>query len=450
MTRRWLMAVVLSASAGRAAAQSTPAAPPAPPRTFTLVNATIHPASGPDIPSGHVVVRDGKIAEVGAGPAASSEGAVVDLKGRHVYPSLLPPFTVLGLAEISAVRATVDTGEVGDVNPAARASVAVNYDSELLPVARSGGVLIAGVTPTGSLIAGTAAVMRMQGWTREDGALRDPAAITVFWPDLTIDRSPDAATSVEKQKKQRDERVRRLKDAFRDARSYAASRAAEGKPGVPRHDDDPRMDALVPAIEGKIPVVVHAQRLDQIRDAMAWAREEKLRLVIWGGADAWRAADELAKADVAVAVDSPVELPQRQDEPYDAQYANAGRLAAAGVRVLFNYGGEPSDAANVRNLPQFVAAAVAFGFPKERALASVTLEPAKVLGVADRVGSIEPGKDATLIVTDGDLFDIRSHVVAAYLDGRELDLTDKQKRLYEKYRNRPKPAGATGATSGKP
>ena len=141
------------------------------------------------------------------------------------------------------------------------------------------------------------------------------------------------------------------------------------------------------------------------------------------------------------AVDSPVELPQRQDESYDAQYANAGRLATAGVRVLFNYGGEPSDAANVRNLPQFVAAAVAFGFPKEKALASVTLEPAKVLGVADRVGSIEPGKDATLIVTDGDLFDIRSHVVAAYLDGRELDLTDKQKRLYEKYRNRPKPAG---------
>jgi imidazolonepropionase-like amidohydrolase len=201
------------------------------------------------------------------------------------------------------------------------------------------------------------------------------------------------------------------------------------------------MDALVPAIEGKIPVVVRADRLEQIRDALAWAREEKLLLVIWGGADAWRAADELAKASVAVVVDSPVDLPLRADEPYDAQYANAAKLNAAGVRVIFNEGGSPDGAANVRNLPLYVGAAVAYGFPRDKALAAVTLEPARLLGVADRVGSIEPGKDADLVVTDGDLFDIRSRVVGAYLDGKELDLSDKQKRLYERYRNRPKPAG---------
>jgi imidazolonepropionase-like amidohydrolase len=201
------------------------------------------------------------------------------------------------------------------------------------------------------------------------------------------------------------------------------------------------MEALVPAVEGKIPVFVRANRLAQIRDALAWARDEKLLLVIWGGADAWRAADELAKARVPVIVDSPVDLPQRDDEPYDTQYALAGRLDAAGVRVLFNEGGSPDGAANVRNLPLYVGTAVAFGFPREKALPAVTLEPARLLGVADRVGSLDPGKDATFIVTDGDLFDVRSKVVAAYLDGKPLDLSDKQKRLYERYRNRPRPAG---------
>jgi imidazolonepropionase-like amidohydrolase len=440
MRRFAAAAAVLAVSAlGRAAAQTAPPAQGQPPRAFTVVNATIHPASGPDIPNGRIVVRDGKIAEVGPGAGAAGDGPVVDVEGRHVYPSLLPPVTVLGLAEIGAVKSTIDTSEIGEVNPAARASLAMNYDSELLPVARSGGVLIAGVSPTGSVVSGTAAVMRLQGWTREDGALRDPAAITVFWPDLEIDRSPDASRPVEKQKKERDERVRKLKDAFRDARAYASALAAEGRPGVPRHDVDGRMEALVPAVEGKIPVIVRANRLAQIRDALAWARDEKLLLAIWGGADAWRAADELAKARVPVIVDSPVDLPQRDDEPYDTQYALAGRLDAAGVRVLFNEGGSPDGAANVRNLPLYVGTAIAFGFPREKALPAVTLEPARLLGVAERVGSLDPGKDATFIVTDGDLFDVRSRVVAAYLDGKPLDLSDKQKRLYERYRNRPRP-----------
>lgn len=151
-------------------------------------------------------------------------------------------------------------------------------------------------------------------------------------------------------------------------------------------------------------------------------------------------ADELAKAQVPVIVDSPFDLPLREDEPYDVEFANAGVLDRAGVRVLFNEGGG-SDSSNVRNLPHLAAAAVAFGFPREKALAAMTLEPARLLGVDDRVGSLEPGKDATFIITDGDILDMRSRVVAAYLDGRALDLTDKQKRLYDRYRNRPKPTG---------
>ena len=432
------LALVPLLALGRAP-ETAPAA-----RTFAIVGATVHTASGADVPNGTVVVRDGKIASVGAGVAPAGV-PVVDGKGRHVYPSLFPPLTALGLKEISAVRASVDQTELGDLNPDARASLAVNFDSELLPVARSGGVLVAGVTPTGGIISGSVAALKLDGWTREDATLRDPAAVTVTWPDLTIDRSPGASVSVKTQEKRRDAALEKLKNAFHDARAYAAARGAEGKSGVPRHAVDVKLAALVPALERKVPVVVAANQLAQIRDALRWAQEESLSLVIWGGADAWRMADELAKAGVPVVVDSPLDLPRRDDEPYDTEFANAGLLAKAGVKVVFNEGGD--DGSNVRNLPHLAATAVTFGFPRDKAVAAMTLEPAKLLGVGDRLGSIEPGKDATLIVTDGDILDLRSRVVAAYLDGRALDLMDKQKRLYDRYRMRPtpeakRPAGA--------
>ena len=409
-----------------------------PPKAFSIVGATIHPVSGPDIASGTIVVRDGKIVSISPGAAPEPGTPVVDGKGRHVYPSLFPPMTVLGLEEIDAVRATVDKKELGDINPAARADIAINYDSELLPVARSGGILVAGVTPIGGIIAGTAVVTKLDGWTREDATLKAPAAITVYWPDLRINRSVTASQSVKRQEKTRDEELERLKKAFRDARAYGKARAAEKSAGVPKHDFDPRLEALQPALDGTIPVVVNADRLAQIRDAVKWAAEEKLRLVIWGGADAWRMADELAKAGIPVILESPLALPVRPDDPYDAQLAGAAALDRAGVRVAFNDGG--SDASNVRNFPQLAAMAVAFGYPREKAVAALTLEPARILGMDGRIGSLEPGKDATLILTDGDILDLRSRVVAAYLDGRPLDLTDKQKRLYERYRNRPTPA----------
>jgi imidazolonepropionase-like amidohydrolase len=405
-------------------------------QTTAIVGGTLHTVSGPDIPNGTLLVRDGKIAALGAGLAVPPGAKVVDVKGGHVYPSLFPPLTDLGLVEINSVRATVDTTELGEINPQARPDFAMNFDSELLPVARSAGILIAGVAPAGGIVSGSLAAMKLDGWTREDATLKAPAAVIVRWPDLTIDRSPAARLSVRLQEKRRDEALRKLKDVFTEARAYAQARGAEGKAGIPRHDDDPRLEALRPAVQGTLPVIVVAQRVAQIRAALAWAREEKLALVLAGARDGWRVAPEIARANVPVIVEQPIELPTRPDEPYDANFASAGALSKAGVRVVFTDG---SNASNARNLPHQAAAAVAFGFPREKAVAAMTLEPARILGVADRVGSLEPGKDATLIVTDGDILDLRSRVVAAWLDGRALDLSDKQKRLYERYRARPKP-----------
>ncbi len=422
-------AFVLATALAALAAGSAPA------ETIALKGGVVHPVSGPDIPGGTVLIRDGKIAAVGAKVAVPSDARVVDVSGKHVYPSLFPAATQLGLVEINAVRATVDTAEIGEINPQARADYAMNFDSELLPVTRSAGVLVAGVTPIGGIVSGSAAAMKLEGWTREDATLKAPAAITVFWPSLRIDRSPTARESVRLQEKKRDEAIEKLKNAFAEARAYAKAKAAETKPGIPRHDIDPKLEALLPAVEGQIPVLVVANSLSQIKAALAWAKEEGLKLVIGGGADAWRVAEELARANVPVILDPVIGLPARSDESYDAPFANAGLLAKAGVRVAINEG----DAAFVRNLAHHAATAMAYGLSREKALQAITLEPARILEVADRIGSLEPGKDATLFVSDGDIFDLRSRVVAAYLDGRPLDLSDRHKRLYERYRNRPKP-----------
>jgi imidazolonepropionase-like amidohydrolase len=405
--------------------------------TIALVGGTVHPVSAPDIANGTVVIRDGKIAAVGANVPIPADAKTVDVRGKHVYPSLFPAMTVLGLVEIQSVRATVDTTELGEVNPQARADYAINFDSELLPVARSAGVLVAGVTPVGGIVSGTLAAMKLEGWTREDATVRAPAAITVFWPDLRIDHSPTARFSVRLQEKRRDEALQKLKDVFADARAYAKARSAEGQTGVPRHDVDPKLEALVPAVEGKIPVIVVAHTVQQIRAALAWSKENNINIVLAGCEDGWRVAEEIAKAAAPVLVET-LDLPARPDEPYDAVYANPAAMAKAGVRVAFNDGASSGSAPMVRQLSHQAAAAVAFGFPREKAVEAITLEPARILNVADRLGSLEPGKDATVIVTDGDVLDLRTHVVAAYLDGKALDLTDKQKKLYEKYRNRPK------------
>jgi len=429
MRRISSLAFALALAAGSAVAVAQP---------VLLRGGTIHPVSGPDIANGALLIRDGKIAAVGATVVAPPDAKVVDLAGRHVYPSLFPPVTSLGLVEISAVRATVDTTELGEINPQARADFAMNFDSELLPVARSAGILIAGIAPSGGIISGSAAAMKLEGWTREDTTLRAPAAVMVVWPDLSIDRSPDARLSARLQEKRRDEALRKLDEAFADARADARARAQEGKSGVPRHDADPRWEALAPAAEGKLPVLVRANSVAQIRAALAWGKKQGLTIALLGGAEAGRVASEIAAARVPVILDAVMDLPVRTDDPYDARFAAAGILARAGVAVAFNDGAGTAEAATVRNLPQQAAMAVAFGFPRDKAVEAMTLAPAKILGVDAQVGSLDAGKDATLIVTDGDVLDLRSHVVAAYLDGRSLDLTDKQKRLYERYRNRPK------------
>jgi imidazolonepropionase-like amidohydrolase len=433
--RRRIAIVLVTSGLGPAALWTAALA-----EVVSLRGATLHPISGPDIAGGTLVIDGAKIASLGAGIEPPAGSRSIDLTGLHVYPGLIDANTILGLVEIGSVRGTVDVSETGDVNPNARAEVALNADSELLPVARAGGVLVAMACPRGGVIAGTAAAFQLDGWNWEDLTLRAPVGLLVNWPNMRIDREPRSTPSADEVIARRDARVRALRDAFANARSYQTAHGAAGKGGVPAHDRDPRWEAMLPVLRGEIPVMVAADDILEIRAALRWAEEEGVKLVFLSGGDIALVADELARRKIPVVLDPTWALPGRRWQPFDDPMTIASRLHAAGVQFAFSTGSGTFGAANARNLPFEAAAAVAYGLPKDVALRAITQTPAEILGLGSRLGTLEPGKDATLIVTDGDPLDIRSHVLHAFIAGREMSLDNRQSRLYEKYRSRPRPA----------
>jgi len=410
---------------------------------FVVQGATLHPMTGTEGP-GVLVVDGARIVAVGLTASVPAGAKVIDASGLHAYPSLIDANTVLGLVEISSVRGTVDVSEVGDVNPNVRAEVALNADSELLPVTRANGVLIAMTAPRGGLVAGTAAVLRMDGWNWEDLTVKAPVGMVVNWPEMHINREPDAVPPPDEQIKNRDARLQLLRDTFANARAYWRARGAEGQSGVPAHDRDPRWDAMGPVLRGEEPVLVNAGGLVQIRAALQWAAQEGIKVVLLSGSDVARVAPELAASHIPVILEPVLALPARRWEPYDTPYTTAAALHAAGVAFCFSTSGGAFGAANARNLPYEAATAVAYGLPHDVALRALTQTAADILGIGDRLGSLEPNKEATFFLADGDPLDIRTHVVRAFIAGREVSLDNRQTRLWQKYRDRPKPVEPAG------
>jgi imidazolonepropionase-like amidohydrolase len=380
-----------------------------------LVGGTIHPVDGPDIPEGTILFVNGKIAALGKDVKLPDDVRVIDVKGKHVYPGLIDPDTELGLVEIPSVRATRDYEEVGAVNPNVKAIVSVNPESELIPVARSGGVLTALTAPRGGSISGLSAVISLDGWTWEDMSVLPVAGLHVRWPL----RGDDAKA---------------IEDAFVTARSYQAARQANGNNGAVPAAFDSRWEAMIPVLERKVPVMISAEEIGQIESAVAFAVRQELRAIIVGGYDATLGAPLLKKHDIPVILAGVHRLPLRRDDDYDAAFTLPSRLREAGVRFCLS--GSDRGNANVRNLPNHAATAVAHGLPAEDGLKSITLWAAEILGVGDRLGSLTVGKDATLIVADGDILELTTHVEQAFIKGSPVDLSDRQKTLYEKYQEK--------------
>jgi imidazolonepropionase-like amidohydrolase len=420
---------MLCVAANAVASDTLPAFPQAKP--IAIKGATIHPVSGPDIPSGTIVFDNGKITAIGADAAIPSGAEVIDGTGKQVYPGLINANTVLGLVEIGAVRATVDVEEAGAINPNVRSITSVNPDSELIPVARSAGVLTALSVPEGGLISGQSAVLRLDGWTPEEMTVLSPAAMHLRWPNLTIDHRQRARKSVKDQQKEIEKAQKQIRDAFQIARSYWQARKNPG----PDFKTDLRWEALIPVFDGKLPLFVHASTLAQIEAALAWAKEMQLKIVLVDGDDAWRVAAQLKESDTPVVLGPATSLPPRRDDDYDGAWSSAAKLQKAGVRFCIASNGRGAET-NERNVGYEAGLAAGYGLPKEEALKAVTIYPAQILGVSDRLGSLETGKAATLIVTNGDPLDFPTQVEAAFIDGRKIDLSNRQTRLRDKYREK--------------
>jgi hypothetical protein len=393
--------------------------------------------SGAVLEDASVVIRDGLIASVGSGLTAPEGARVIDGRGKTVYPGLFDGLTGLGLVEVGqGAPGTVDTDETGDVNPHAKSWVALHPDSELIPVARAFGITTALSAPGGGLISGQSAVIRTVGDTPMALTIKGPVAMHMRYPTgaPVIDFSqgfPNLEPKTFEQrlkdrKKNQETELVKLHGLIEEARAYGAGLSA----GLSEKVDLP-MQALSLAASGQIPVVMRASAEADIKGAIKFADENKLKLIIAGGAEAWRCTEDLKKSDVAVLI-GVEQLPTREGDPYDAAYANAATLHKAGVRFAI----VTDDASNSRNLPFEAAMAFAFGLPREAALRAITLSPAEILGMSDALGSIEVGKSGTLIMTNGDILDHRTRITNVIIDGREASLDNRHQRLYERYKAR--------------
>ncbi len=415
----FLSCLALTSLAG--ANPEIPGAPQSQP--ILLEGATIHPVSGPPLVDGSLLFAEGRIVAIGKDLEVPENTRRIPLRGKHVYPGLFDPYTNLGLTEIESVRATRDSAETGLLNPNVRAHVAVNPDSELIPVTRSNGVLLALTAPTGGLISGQSAVLQLDGWTYEDLTLRAGVGMHVQWPRAAPVLGGTGGSS------SRGRSLEGLVQAVRDARAYQQARAAGSS------EIDARWEALLPVLAGEQPLIVSADEVQQIQDAVAFVEREKLRMILYGGYDAPACAALLTRHNIPVIVAGVYRLPQRRDDGFDSAYTLPERLRQAGIKFCIS-SSERFGASNVRNLPYHASTAAAYGLPADEALKAVTLYPAEILGVAERVGSLDPGKDATLIVTNGDPLETPTQVLAAYIQGRRVELNDRHKRLYRKYQEK--------------
>lgn len=439
--RKWV-ALFLVATASTAGAQLGSHNPmPGARGTYAITNAKIVTVSGADIERGTIVISDGRIAAVGANVAVPGGATTIDARGGTVYPGMMDAGTSMGLSEIpQGAPSTVDISEAGSFNPNAQAIYGLNPHSAHVGVTRVVGITHVASMPTGGIISGQAAVVNLAGWTPPEMQVVPKAALVVNLPRSGFAGRGFGGFGGQQQNTQDAARLRErqldsLRQLLRDAEAYGrAIDAAEKDKSLPMVKRDVVLASLLPAIRGQMPVIFTADRVNDIRSAVNFAKEMKLKPIILGGGDAWQAADFLKQNDVPVIVSTVMQLPRREDDPYDVNYSSPAKLQRAGVRFAISSGDE---GAEVRNLPYVAGMAAAFGLPKAEALKSVTLYPAQIMGVADKFGSIEVGKVANLVVTDGDILEARTNTTYLFIDGRPVPLSTKHTDLYNLFKDRP-------------
>lgn len=422
---RYLSIVCFAFAILSAQAQTNVPAPvPKQTKSVYLTHATIHTGTGEVLQNATIAFENGKIILVAENPSIKTDetmGMVIDCSGKHIYPGIIAPNTKIGIDEIEAVRATNDYAEVGSYNPDVRAIVAYNTDSRVTPTVRSNGVLLAQSTPVGGTISGTSAIVQLDAWNWEDALVKEDG-IWLNWPNEQKRggwwANPEPATT----NTDYDKEVRTIKDYFSEAKSY--SQTAHLKKNL-------RFEAMRGLFNRSKILFVNADRVKEIQHAVAFAQDFGLRLVISGGEESWPIADELANKKIPVILGKTHQLPDNEDADVAQVYRTPALLQKAGVLFCLSV---PGGFWQVRNLMFNAGTAVAYGLTKEQALAAITANTAKILGIDDQVGTLENGKAATLIVSTGDVLDMEtSNIEYAFIDGRQLNLDNKQKELYLKF-----------------
>lgn len=374
-----------------------------------------------------LLFENGRITQIAKNISAPADAEVIDVTGKRVYPGLIDAASTIGLVEIDEYRSTRDKNEVGNVTPEVQSQIAYNPDSEIIPTVRANGVLLALVAPEGGTISGRSSLINLDGWTREDAVEKVNVGLHINWPAVAISTAWWVEKTPEEQKKDMAENRLKLRDSFASARAYANARKAGTLSAT-----DLRWEAMAPIFDKQMTVFVKADDMRQMQEAVSFAIEQDIKIAIVGGLEAYRVAPLLKEHDIPVIIGRVHLQPMREDDDYDASYRLPALLAQGGVKFSFSYSLStwPS-----RSLPFQAGHAVGFGLDPATALRSLTLTTAEVFGVEKDLGSLEVGKKATLVISDGDILDpITQRVVHAFIGGRKVDLNNKHKQLYEKYR----------------
>jgi imidazolonepropionase-like amidohydrolase len=400
-------------------------------KSILLMNGTAHLGNGTVIQNSVIGFKDGKITLVADAQTVRIDKAAwdttINCSGKQIYPGFIAPNTTLGLTDIEAVRATNDFRDIGGFNPHVRSQIAFNTDSKINPTVRTNGVLLAQVTPRGGRISGTSSVMALEGWNWQDATVKADDGVHLNWPSYySRNWNEDDGFSAYSQNKEYESQRQAMEKFFAESRAYAENTATAEK--------NLRLEAMRGIFNGTQTLYIHADLLKEITEAITFAKKFNIpHMVIVGGSDSWKCTEVLKQNNIPVMLTRVHSLPLRNDDDVDQPYKTAAQLQDAGILFCIQNEGD-MEASNARNLPFQAGTCVAYGLNKEQAIAALSGNTAKIMGIDKITGTLEPGKDATLFVSEGDALDMKTNNVTwAFIQGKRLDLRNEQQELYKRY-----------------
>lgn len=403
---------------------------------YLIKNGKIMPIIGDVIEGGDVLIKDGKILEVGKGIIAPSEAIIIDASGMFVYPGFIDGYSHFGLMEIGAIASTVDFREMGKENPEVKVAWAINPHSVHFGTSRITGTTTALVAPEGGTFPGLSAIIKMDGWTFPEMMVKEVATSFINFP-MSPPQTRGARLGSQQTSKVdvTAKLVEKIKEYLEEARRYLTLKSlGENDSSITPPEFNPKFEALAPVLNGTLPVIISVEKAKDIELAIKFIKEENLKAIFRSCNQGFKVAEKIKESGIPVIIGSLYRGPTEYEDGYDAAYRNVVELAKAGVLICFSSGYDPSLG---KDLPYHASKAVAFGLPHEDALKALTINPAKIFGLDDRLGSLETGKDADVIICDGDPLDIRTEVKIMLINGKKVDLQNWWKDLYDKWKARP-------------